>query len=102
MLVGDELGLRDDERLAGRASGRGCRGFDVDPGPDSLALAADMGLAFEEGLLEPSLQPLADPVGDGVLALGSAVRARVVPQELVLAQLGDLSLQFGELGDDHL
>ena len=38
VLVGDELGLRDDERLTWRVSSRGCRGLDVDPGPDSLPL----------------------------------------------------------------
>ena len=67
VLVGDEVGLRDGERLAGRVSGRGCRGLDVDPGPDSLSLAADVGFTLEEGLLEPDLESLADPVGDGGL-----------------------------------
>jgi hypothetical protein len=45
---------------------------------------------------------LADPVGDGVLAFRCAAGAGVVPQELVLAQLGDFSLYFAELGDDDL
>jgi len=57
LLVGDELGLRDDDRLTWRVSSRGCRGLDVDPGPDSLSLDADVGLALEEGLLKPGPEP---------------------------------------------
>jgi hypothetical protein len=45
---------------------------------------------------------LAHPVGDGVLALWRAAGAGAVPQEPVVAQVGDFPLQFAELGNDSL